>query len=267
MMEQPILRSETSAAFKSPSPSSLQIVKIPAVDRGILLQRLLAGLLLLLGLPVIVLCALAVRIASGGPIFYIQERVGQFGRTFRMIKFRTMIIDAEARTGPVLSSPDDPRVTPIGRVLRATHFDELPQLLNVLAGQMSFIGPRPERPDFVRVFRREVPRYDDRHVVRPGITGLAQICLPYDADPADKLRYELFYMKQEAAGRRRLALYVLGKTALKAVFGVMPFVDKLVSRESAAQTPIFRLSQSFVKQRFGPSGSLTELQKARTVSH
>lgn len=227
-MEQPISRARPQATLPHPVPvRTLHLVQIPAVDHSMLLEQILALIGLIMALPLLVVTAVAVRIASGGPVLYIQERVGRFGKTFKMVKFRTMVVDAEAKTGPVLSSKNDPRVTSIGRILRATHLDELPQLINVLRGEMSFIGPRPERPDFVNQFRKTVARYDDRHVVRPGITGLAQICLPYDALPADKLRYELFYLKQPAEARRRLAGFVLYKTAMKAVLGVMPFLARL----------------------------------------
>lgn len=243
-MEQRFTSTLPRATSSFPRPvKSLHLVQIPAVDHGMLLERALAFCGLLFALPLLGLTALAVRLASGGPVLYIQERVGRFGKTFKMVKFRTMVIDAEAETGPVLSSKNDPRVTSIGKVLRATHFDELPQLINVLRGEMSFIGPRPERPDFVNQFRKTVSRYDDRHVVRPGITGLAQICLPYDALPADKLRYELFYLKQNAEGRRRLATFVLGKTAMKAVLGIAPFLAKLAKPSQApAHAAMLRLS-------------------------
>ncbi len=243
-MEQRISSPLTRATLSPPVPvRSLHLVQIPAVDHGMLVERALALLGLILALPLLAITALAVRIASGGPVLYIQERVGRFGKTLKMVTSRTVVVESDANTGPVLSSKNDPRVTSIGRLLRATHLDELPQLVNVLRGEMSFIGPRPERPDFVNQFRKTVARYDDRHVVRPGITGLAQICLPYDALPADKLRYELFYLNQNAEGRRRLATFVLYKTAMKAVVGVLPFLAKLAKpAQSPAPAAVFRLS-------------------------
>jgi len=150
---------------------------------------------LVVALPVIVLAALAVKLSSPGPAFYCQVRVGQNGKTFSLIKLRTMIPDAEKDTGPVLATTDDPRVTRVGRILRATRLDELPQFINVLRGDMSFVGPRPERPEFVREFCNTIPEYKYRLKVKPGITGLAQILGRYDTDAADKLRYDLYYIR------------------------------------------------------------------------
>ncbi|WP_406678055.1 sugar transferase [Moorella sp. ACPs] len=150
----------------------------------------------IIAIPLILLAALAIKIESpGGPVFYRQQRVGQGGRVFQLIKLRTMIPDAEKYTGPVLATAGDPRLTRVGRFLRATRIDELPQLWNVLKGEMSFIGPRPERPVFVEQFRKEVPGYDWRHQLKVGITGLAQVQGRYSTTPADKLRYDLLYAK------------------------------------------------------------------------
>lgn len=150
----------------------------------------------IVAIPLILLAALAIKIESPrGPVFYRQQRVGQGGRVFQLIKLRTMIPDAEKDTGPVLATAGDPRLTRVGRILRATRIDELPQLWNVLKGEMSFIGPRPERPVFVEQFRKEVPGYDWRHQLRVGITGLAQVQGRYSTTPADKLRYDLLYAK------------------------------------------------------------------------
>jgi lipopolysaccharide/colanic/teichoic acid biosynthesis glycosyltransferase len=159
--------------------------------------------LVLLGLlwPVISICALLVKLTSRGPAFYSQKRVGQGGRIFTMWKLRTMDEDAEAQTGPVLATgeADDPRATPVGRVLRATHLDELPQLWNVLRGEMSLIGPRPERPYFVAQFSELIPEFNKRLAIKPGITGLAQIRAGYGRSVRDmrrKVRLDLVYLRR-----------------------------------------------------------------------
>ncbi|MBN2489779.1 MAG: sugar transferase, partial [Planctomycetes bacterium] len=134
-----------------------------------------------------------------GPVFFKQRRVGESGQLFEILKLRTMHVDAEAATGPVWAQTDDPRITPVGRILRRTHLDELPQLINVIKGQMSIVGPRPERPVFVDYFRTRLRQYDQRLSVRPGITGLAQICYKYDETHADvrkKLAYDLLYLRK-----------------------------------------------------------------------
>jgi sugar transferase (PEP-CTERM system associated) len=157
----------------------------------------LAGLAI--GAPVMALVALAVRLTSPGPVLYHQTRVGLNGRHFTVHKFRTMHQDAEAATGPVWASKaGDPRVTPIGRWLRRTRLDEMPQLWNVLIGEMSFVGPRPERPEFIEDLSRQIPYYRQRHFVRPGITGWAQVRYTYGAsveDALQKLQYDLYYIK------------------------------------------------------------------------
>jgi lipopolysaccharide/colanic/teichoic acid biosynthesis glycosyltransferase len=145
-------------------------------------DRIAATALLLPGLPLIALLVVLVRLSSKGPAIYRQARVGKDGRRFMMYKIRTMRHDAEAATGPVWTQTQDPRVTAIGKMLRKLHLDELPQLINVLKGEMSLVGPRPERPEFVRVLGEAIPGYRNRLAVRPGITGLAQINLPPDSD-------------------------------------------------------------------------------------
>jgi sugar transferase (PEP-CTERM system associated) len=162
-------------------------------------EAVMAAGLLAITAPLLALIALAVRLDSRGPALYGQTRVGERGRTFALLKFRTMREDAEAITGPVWASGAwDPRVTRIGRFLRKVRLDELPQLLNVLRGEMSFVGPRPERPHFVEKLRAVIPYYDERHSVRPGITGWAQVRFPYGStieDAEQKLQYDLYYVK------------------------------------------------------------------------
>ena len=160
-------------------------------------ETFFAFLLLIVFLPVMLAVAVAIKWSMGGDVFYFQTRVGRYGNHFSIIKFRTMIENAEIETGPRLSCLNDSRVTKLGKFLRASHFDELPQLLNVIHGDMSFIGPRPERPVFVETFEREINQYTRRREVKPGITGLAQICLPYDATAKEKLEYDVFYIENQ----------------------------------------------------------------------
>jgi lipopolysaccharide/colanic/teichoic acid biosynthesis glycosyltransferase len=159
---------------------------------------LLALVLLVAAAPVVLLCAVLVRLTSKGPAFYTQLRVGRNGRTFWIYKLRTMAHDCEKQSGAQWSRPGDKRVTRLGRFLRRTHLDELPQLWNVLRGDMSLVGPRPERPEFVPGLAQVVPGYNDRHRVRPGVTGLAQVQLPADTD-VDSVRlktaYDLYYIR------------------------------------------------------------------------
>ncbi|NLZ38098.1 MAG: sugar transferase [Firmicutes bacterium] len=160
-----------------------------------MLDCLVAIFVLIITLPITLLAALAIKLTSPGPVFYTQERVGRQNKRFMLYKFRTMVHNAEAATGPVLSSENDKRVTKVGRILRATRIDELPQLINVLKGDMSIVGPRPERPVFVERYKKEVPGYAYRHVIDAGITGLAQVSGKYSTSPEDKLRYDLLYAK------------------------------------------------------------------------
>jgi lipopolysaccharide/colanic/teichoic acid biosynthesis glycosyltransferase len=164
-----------------------------------LVDRTLAGLLLLIACPVILVSLALVKLTSSGPGLYSQRRVGQFGRVFTIWKIRTMYHNCEQLTGPRWSTPGDPRVTRIGRALRALHIDELPQLLNVLRGQMSLIGPRPERPEIAKKLRSLVEEYDVRHAVLPGISGNAQINLPPDTNVnhvRDKLILDRTYIRR-----------------------------------------------------------------------
>ncbi|HXU30430.1 MAG TPA: sugar transferase, partial [Thermoanaerobaculia bacterium] len=149
---------------------------------------------------VFVLVALAVRLISPGPVLYRQERAGRDRRPFVVYKLRSMQVDAEAESGEVLAEVGDPRLTPIGAFLRRFRIDEIPQLINVLGGSMSLVGPRPERPGFVEKHLAEVPGYAERFSVAPGLTGLAQVNGDYHSSPQNKLRYELAYIANWSLG-------------------------------------------------------------------
>ena len=178
-----------------------------------LLDIVCATVLLLVALPLMLIVVLAVRWTSNGPALYHQRRVGLNGRVFTVHKFRSMKVDAEAATGAVWASKrGDPRVTPIGGLLRRTRVDELPQLWNVLKGDMSFVGPRPERPEFVAGLTENIRFYGQRHVVRPGLTGWAQVCYTYGAteeDALQKLQYDLYYIKNLSIA---LDIYIIIET-------------------------------------------------------
>jgi sugar transferase (PEP-CTERM system associated) len=158
---------------------------------------------LLVSLPLIPFVILAIKLSSRGRVLYWQNRVGRDDKIFRCYKFRTMRTDAEADSGPIWAEDGDPRVTPVGRFLRKMRIDEIPQLLNVLKGDMSLVGPRPERPEFVAALGEQIPYYHLRHSVRPGITGWAQILYKYGSsveDAKEKLRYDLYYIKNSSVG-------------------------------------------------------------------
>lgn len=185
-----------------------------------LMKRLLdlgsAGLLLILSLPVMVLSAVIIKLESPGPIFYMQERVGRNNKIFKVIKFRSMCQDAE-KDGAVWARENDDRVTRFGAFIRKVRIDELPQLWNVLKGEMSLVGPRPERQVFVDELVKDIPYYSIRHGVKPGVTGWAQICYPYGASREDalrKLEYDLYYIKNISLALDLLVIFHTVKTVL-----------------------------------------------------
>ena len=161
----------------------------------------LAAIGFALSLPIMLVVALAVKLESSGPVFYTQERVGKNGRRFKIIKFRSMQSGAEKDSGPVWATSSDPRATRVGRIIRKLRLDELPQFVNVLRGDMNFVGPRPERPVFVEQLNQVIPYYTQRHLIKPGLTGWAQIKYPYGStvdDAIEKLRYDLYYIKNQS---------------------------------------------------------------------
>jgi sugar transferase (PEP-CTERM system associated) len=161
-------------------------------------DMILSVFMLIVCSPLIVITAVLIKIDSKGPVFFSQERVGERGKIYRMHKFRSMVADAEKQSGPVWAQSDDDRITRVGKIIRRLRIDEVPQLYNVLKGEMSFVGPRPEREFFVKQLEDLIPYYTIRYTVRPGITGWAQVCYGYGAsveDAVEKLNYDLFYIK------------------------------------------------------------------------
>ncbi|MEW6196621.1 MAG: sugar transferase [Bacteroidota bacterium] len=184
-----------------------------------LMDIVLSLMLLIITLPITILSSIAIKIDSKGPVFYRQERSGMNNKVFKIVKFRTMIKDAEKYSGPVWSVKGDPRVTTIGRLLRKTRVDEIPQVYNVLKGDMSFVGPRPERPFFVEKLSQEIPLYKRRLKVRPGITGWAQVKHKYDENIEDvkaKLRYDLYYIENMSL---RMDFKIIFRTIFVVLFG------------------------------------------------
>jgi len=178
---------------------------------------LVATLALVVCLPLIPLIAMAVKLTSPGPVLFRQKRVGRRGEVFTLYKFRTMRQDAESQSGAVWAEKNDPRVTRVGRFLRRARLDEIPQLWNVVIGDMGFVGPRPERPEFVQLLSEKIPYYNLRHVIRPGLTGWAQVCYQYGAsieDAEQKLQYDLYYVKHVSLMLDLLIIFKTLKTVL-----------------------------------------------------
>ncbi len=176
------------------------------------------GLLIVLA-PLALLTAFAIKLDSPGPVLYRQKRVGQCGRIFEVLKFRSMRVDAE-KDGPQWASVEDNRITAVGRIIRKLRIDEIPQTINVLKGEMSFVGPRPERPEFVTVLEEQIPHYQSRHLVKPGITGWAQVKHQYTASidgAREKLKYDLYYVKEISP---RLDLFIILLTFRVVLFGI-----------------------------------------------
>ncbi len=176
----------------------VEVLKNPEEELSFLvkgvLDRVTAALLLVVSLPILVGAGVMIKLTSRGPIFYRQRRVGKGGKEFTLYKLRTMVDGAEKETGPIVASPEDQRVTWVGRLLRDIRIDEIPQFLNVLNGSMSLVGPRPERPEFAGQFLRTIPGYTERLQVKPGLTGLAQVDGEYHTTPEYKLKYDLAYI-------------------------------------------------------------------------
>lgn len=202
---------DTTARGRAPEPSTIALMGSGFIAGLIRLARrsfekfkrgfdvVVAALGLIVSIPVLALSAVLIKFDSPGPVFFSQPRVGRRGRIFTLWKLRTMVVGAESQTGPVWASQNDPRVTFVGRILRKSRIDEIPQLINVLKGEMSIIGPRPERPEFITGLSREITDYRKRLRVKPGITGLAQIRQSYDSNIEDvrrKVKWDLLYIKK-----------------------------------------------------------------------
>ena len=219
-------------------------------DRAI--NVLLAVAILILTAPFILLACLAVKLTSRGPVIYTQVRLGRHGRSFKIFKIRTMHHNCEGATGPRWSTPGDPRITVVGRGLRVSHLDELPQLWNVLRGEMALVGPRPERPEIAEQLARVVPRYSERPRAIPGLTGLAQIQLPPDAAidcVRRKLTCDLYYMRRRT---RWLDVRILVATATGVVGIPFSWPKRLLGIPSLEQ---MERSEPTVEARVGASGS------------
>ncbi len=200
---------------------------MPVWERKIkrLMDIVFSLIILTLTLPVTLLVSLAIKLDSEGPVFFKQIRVGKDGKEFKIYKFRSMVKDAEKHTGPVWSTKDDPRITRVGKIIRKFRLDEIPQFINVLRGEMSLVGPRPERPYFVEKLSKEIPLYKRRLKVKPGITGWAQVKHKYDEtieDVKKKLQYDLYYIENISL---RMDLKILFRTIFVVLFGKGHYED------------------------------------------
>lgn len=231
---------EESFLFSS-EPLSAAIEGGPSVDfpsRYLGLKRLIdvafSLVIAVVALPIVLMCAFLIRMTSHGPAFYTQVRLGRFGKPFRIWKLRTMIHNCELTSGARWAMRNDPRATPVGRFLRITHLDELPQLWNVLKGDMSMVGPRPERPEFVPVLEDAIPEYRKRLLIRPGVTGVSQIYLPPDTGIASvrkKLVYDLHYI-------RNMGLWFDLRLMVATAFQAVGLPSRIVRRILALPRPM-----------------------------
>jgi sugar transferase (PEP-CTERM system associated) len=185
--------------------------RLTAIQRYLkrIVDTVFAVLGIMLSIPLLLIIPVLIKIDSKGPVFFKQKRVGEYEKKFTLYKFRTMLDDAEKNTGPVWSKANDSRITRLGKFLRKTRLDEIPQLFNVIWGDMSFIGPRPERPFFVESLKKQIPYYSERHCIKPGITGWAQVRYEYGdsvEDAIEKLRYDLYYIKYQSISLDMLIL-------------------------------------------------------------
>lgn len=207
--------------FDSSDLTAAKSVRRAGVPRASkrLLDLVLAYSILIFLAPLLILTVIAIRLDSKGPILYRQTRVGLDGRPFRIFKFRSMRIDAE-KDGAQWAKTNDDRVTRVGRFIRKVRIDEIPQALNIIANEMSFVGPRPERPEFVELLQQEIPNYQERHFVKPGLTGWAQVNFEYGDsidDAREKLKYDLYYIKHFSV---LLDIVIVLKTVRVALFGI-----------------------------------------------
>ncbi len=257
------MRTQKVVASPATQPASIFEMFVPYAGWYLSIKAIvdwIAALMLLILLsPIMLLAAVAVKVTSRGPVFYCQQRLGRGGQLFHVWKFRTMVKDAEAGTGPVWSTAGDPRITPVGKILRDSHIDEFPQLFNVLSGGMSLVGPRPERPEIAEELESVIPAYRLRVTVRPGITGFAQVRLPADSDIEGvrrKLAYDLYYIQHMGL---LMDLKIVVRTALNFVWslGNITVTTARLPREDVIEKLIpYLLDESAARETFVPPSHL-----------